>query len=237
MFEYQLNMAETVGFAIILLLLGRWIKKKVNFFEKFFIPAPVIGGTLFSIILLIGHQTESFTFTSNNDIKNLLMIAFFTTVGFSASLKILSKGGVGVALFLLAATILVILQDIVGNISLSLFLSMALMSIKLWELVELAGPLSVILIVQTILMAVFAYFVTFNIMGRDYDAAVISTGHCGFGLGATPNAIANMETFTATNGPSVKAFFIIPIVESLFIDFVNSMVIKGFASWIVANFM
>ena len=135
MFEYQLNMAETVGFAIILLLLGRWIKKKV---------------------------------------------------GFSASLKILAKGGVGVALFLLAATILVILQDIVGNISLSLFLSMALMSIKLWELLELAGPLSVILIVQTILMAVFAYFVTFNIMGRDYDAAVISTGHCGFGLGATP---------------------------------------------------
>ena len=69
MFEYQLNMAETVGFAIILLLLGRWIKKKVNFFERFFIPAPVIGGTLFSIILLIGHQTESFTFTFNNDIK------------------------------------------------------------------------------------------------------------------------------------------------------------------------
>ena len=235
MFEYQLNMAETAGFAIILLLLGRWIKKKVSFFEKFFIPAPVIGGTLFSIILLIGHQTESFTFTFNNNIKNLLMIAFFTTVGFSASLKILAKGGV--ALFLLAATILVILQDIVGNISLSLFLSMALMSIKLWELVELAGPLSVILIVQTILMAVFAYFVTFNIMGRDYDAAVISTGHCGFGLGATPNAIANMETFTATNGPSVKAFFIIPIVGSLFIDFVNAMVIKGFASWIVANFM
>ena len=116
MFEYQLNMAETVGFAIILLLLGRWIKKKVNFFEKFFIPAPVIGGTLFSIILLIGHQTESFTFTVNNDIKNLLMIAFFTTVGFSASLKILAKGGVGVALFLLAATILVILQDIVGPV-------------------------------------------------------------------------------------------------------------------------
>ena len=114
---------------------------------------------------------------------------------------------------------------------------MALMSMKLWELVELAGPLSVILIVQTIVMALFAYFVTFNIMGRDYDAAVISTGHCGFGLGATPNAIANMETFTATNGPSVKAFFIIPIVGSLFIDFVNAMVIKGFASWIVANFM
>ena len=399
MFEYQLNMAETVGFAIILLLLGRWIKRRVNFFEKFFIPAPVIGGTLFSIILLIGHQTETFTFSFNDDIKNLLMIAFFTTVGFSASLKILKKGGVGVALFLLAATILVILQDIVGpvlakalginpllglaagsipltgghgtsgafgpyleelgatgatvvavasatyglisgcliggpiarrlmiknnlkptenkagvddsilgsttevteerlfsavvyigiamgigatitlilgnhgikfpaylmgmvvaaiirnildfnqkqlpfteigivgNISLSLFLSMALMSMKLWQLIDLAVPLIVILLVQTVVMGLFAYFVTFNIMGRDYDAAVMSTGHCGFGLGATPNAMANMETFTTANGPSVKAFFIIPIVGSLFIDFINAGVIQAFATWIVKNFM
>ena len=399
MFEYQLNMAETVGFAIILLLLGRWIKRRVNFFEKFFIPAPVIGGTLFSIILLIGHQTETFTFTFNDDIKNLLMIAFFTTVGFSASLKILKKGGVGVALFLLAAVILVIIQDIVGpvlakalginpllglaagsipltgghgtsgafgpyledlgatgatvvavasatygliagcliggpigrrlmiknnlkptenkagvddsilgsttevteerlfsavvyigiamgigatitlilgnhgikfpaylmgmvvaaiirnildfnqkqlpfteigivgNISLSLFLSMALMSMKLWQLIDLAIPLIIILLVQTTLMAFFAYFITFNIMGRDYDAAVMSTGHCGFGLGATPNAMANMETFTTANGPSVKAFFIIPIVGSLFIDFINAGVIQAFATWIVKNFM
>ena len=399
MFEYQLNMAETVGFAIILLLLGRWIKKKVNFFEKFFIPAPVIGGTLFSIILLIGHQTGTFTFSFNDDIKNLLMIAFFTTVGFSASLKILAKGGLGVILFLLAAVVLVILQDIVGpvlaktlginpllglaagsipltgghgtsgafgpyledlgatgatvvavasatygliagcliggpiarrlmiknnlkpteskegvdnsllgsatevteeslfsavvyvgiamgigalinnmlakagikfpvylmgmvvaaiirnildfnqkqlpfseigivgNISLSLFLSMALMSMKLWQLIDLAVPLIVILLAQTVLMAFFAYFITFNIMGRDYDAAVMSTGHCGFGLGATPNAMANMETFTTANGPSVKAFFIIPIVGSLFIDFINAIIIKGFASWILAHFI
>ena len=399
MFEYQLNMAETVGFAIILLLLGRWIKRRVNFFEKFFIPAPVIGGTLFSIILLIGHQTETFTFSFNDDIKNLLMIAFFTTVGFSASLKILKKGGVGVALFLLAAVILVVMQDIVGpvlakalginpllglaagsipltgghgtsgafgpeleklgatgatvvavasatygliagcliggpiarrlmiknnlkpteskegvdnsllgsttevteeslfsavvyvgiamgigalinnmlakagikfpvylmgmvvaaiirnildfnqkqlpfseigivgNISLSLFLSMALMSMKLWQLIDLAVPLIIILLVQTVLMAFFAYFITFNIMGRDYDAAVMSTGHCGFGLGATPNAMANMETFTRSNGPSVKAFFIIPIVGSLFIDFINAGVIQAFATWIVKNFM
>ena len=399
MFEYQLNMAETVGFAIILLLLGRWIKKRVSFFEKFFIPAPVIGGTLFSIILLIGHQTETFTFSFNDDIKNLLMIAFFTTVGFSASLKILKKGGVGVALFLLAAVILVVMQDIVGpvlakalginpllglaagsipltgghgtsgafgpeleklgatgatvvavasatygliagcliggpiarrlmiknnlkpteskegvdnsllgsttevteeslfsavvyvgiamgigalinnmlakagikfpvylmgmvvaaiirnildfnqkqlpfseigivgNISLSLFLSMALMSMKLWQLIDLAVPLIIILLVQTVLMAFFAYFITFNIMGRDYDAAVMSTGHCGFGLGATPNAMANMETFTKANGQSVKAFFIIPIVGSLFIDFINAGVIQTFASWIVKNFM
>lgn len=393
MFEYQLNMAETVGFAIILLLLGRWIKRRVNFFEKFFIPAPVIGGTLFSIILLIGHQTETFTFSFNDDIKNLLMIAFFTTVGFSASLKILKKGGVGVALFLLAAVILVVMQDIVGpvlakalginpllglaagsipltgghgtsgafgpeleklgatgatvvavasatygliagcliggpiarrlmiknnlkpteskegvdnsllgsttevteeslfsavvyvgiamgigalinnmlakagikfpvylmgmvvaaiirnildfnqkqlpfseigivgNISLSLFLSMALMSMKLWQLIDLAVPLIIILLVQTVLMAFFAYFITFNIMGRDYDAAVMSTGHCGFGLGATPNAMANMETFTKANGPSPKAFFVLPIVAAMFIDFTNALVISLFAGF------
>ena len=392
MFEYQLNMAETVGFAIILLLLGRWIKKKVNFFERFFIPAPVIGGTLFSIILLIGHQTESFTFTFNNDIKNLLMIAFFTTVGFSASLKILKKGGVGVALFLLAATILVVLQDIVGpvlakalgidpllglaagsipltgghgtsgafgpyleelgasgatvvavasatyglisgcliggpiarrlmiknnlkptegkagfdssllnnesemteeslfsavvyvgiamgigatiniilekygikfpaylmgmvvaaimrnvidasqkplpfneigvigNISLSLFLSMALMSMKLWELVELAGPLSIILIVQTIVMALFAYFVTFNIMGKDFDSATIAAGHCGFGMGATPNGVANMTSVQEEFGLAPRAFFILPIVGAFLIDFTNSIVITFFVN-------
>lgn len=397
-FDYNLGMAETIGFAIILLLIGRWIKKRVSFFEKFFIPAPVIGGTLFSILLLIGHQTKSFQIGFNGDIKNLLMVAFFTTVGFSASLKILKKGGIGVALFLLAAVVLVILQNIlgvslakvlginpllglaagsipltgghgtsgafgpylenlgatgatvvavasatyglisgcliggpigkrlmeknglkptegkagmdatllgeevpvtedrvfsavvfvgiamgigsainpflaahkivlppyiscmvvaaimrnimdsmqkelpfneigiVGNISLSLFLSMALMSMKLWELVELAGPLSIILIIQTILMAFFAYYVTFTIMGRDYDAAVMSTGHCGFGLGATPNAMANMETFTAANGPSVKAFFIIPIVGSLFIDFCNAGIIQFFATVIIPKF-
>ena len=410
MFEYQLNMAETVGFAIILLLLGRWIKKKVNFFERFFIPAPVIGGTLFSIILLIGHQTGTFNLDTIKpadgeiSITDLLMIAFFTTVGFSASLKILKKAGRGVALFLFAATVLVILQDIVGpvlakvlginpllglaagsipltgghgtsaslapnledlgatgakvvafasatyglisgcliggpiarrlmiknnlksienknefdtslmeaktevteerlfsaivyigiamgigatlniilndflsahniklkfpaylmgmvvaaiirnildfnhkqlpfnevgiigNISLSLFLSMALMSMKLWQLIDLALPLIIILLVQTVVMALFAYYVTFNIMGRDYDAAVIATGHCGFGLGATSNAIANMEAFTDINGPSQKAFFVIPIVGSLFIDFINALVIQGF-SWGIVTFM
>jgi sodium/glutamate symporter len=125
---------------------------------------------------------------------------------------------------------------IIGNISLSLFLSMALMSMKLWQLIDLALPLIIILLVQTVVMALFAYYVTFNIMGRDYDAAVIATGHCGFGLGATSNAIANMEAFTDINGPSQKAFFVIPIVGSLFIDFINALVIQGF-SWGIVTFM
>ena len=389
MFEMNFNMAETIAFAIVLLLIGRKIKEHVTFLQKFFIPAPVVGGTLFSIILLIGHQTETFTINFNSDIRVLLMTAFFTTIGFSASLSLLKKGGIGVLIFLIVATILVTLQDvlgvtlakvfglnpltgghgtsatfgptlenfgavgaevvalasatygliagcliggpiarrllnkhnlkptnstvensdileedkkmitedsffkaviiigismgigsviypyiddflksisdgkmglpayiasmliaaifrnvsdsmkkplpfeeirIVGNISLSLFLSMALMSLKLWQLADLALPLIAILLIQTVMMAIFAYFITFNVMGRDYDAAVMATGHCGFGLGASPNAIANMETFTTANGPSPKAFFILPIVAACFIDFTNALIISFFIS-------
>ena len=399
MLEMNFNMAETIAFAIVLLLIGRKIKEHVTFLQKFFIPAPVVGGTLFSIILLIGHQTETFTINFNSDIRVLLMTAFFTTIGFSASLSLLKKGGIGVLIFLIVATILVTLQDvlgvtlakvfglnpliglaagsvpltgghgtsatfgptlenfgavgaevvalasatygliagcliggpiarrllnkhnlkptnstvensdileedkkmitedsffkaviiigismgigsviypyidgflksisdgkmglpayiasmliaaifrnvsdsmkkplpfeeirIVGNISLSLFLSMALMSLKLWQLADLALPLIAILLIQTVMMAIFAYFITFNVMGRDYDAAVMATGHCGFGLGASPNAIANMETFTTANGPSPKAFFILPIVAACFIDFTNALIISFFIS-------
>lgn len=115
-----------------------------------------------------------------------------------------------------------------GNVSLSLFLVMALMSMKLWELAAIAGPLLVILVVQTIIMAFFAYFVTFRVMGKDYDAVVLSAGHCGFGLGATPNAMANMEALTAAKGPSAKAFFVLPLVGSLFIDFFNAAIITAF---------
>ena len=116
----------------------------------------------------------------------------------------------------------------VGNVSLAFFLVMALMSMKLWELAAVAGPLLVILLVQTAIMFAYAYFVTFRIMGSDYDAAVMACGHCGFGMGATPNAMANMQAFTKANGPSFKAFFVIPLVGSLFIDFFNAVVITGF---------
>ena len=120
-----------------------------------------------------------------------------------------------------------------GELALQYFLAMALMSMRLWELESLAVPLVVILLVQTVLMAFYAYFVTFNMMGRDYDAAVLACGHCGFGMGATPNAIANMDTFTGANGPSPKAFFVVPIVGSLFIDFVNAIIITVFIKAIV----
>lgn len=393
MFTHTFNMAETLAIAVCLLLIGRWIKGKVYFFEKFFIPAPVIGGVIFSIISLIGYNMQLFVFDFDSSLKNILMVAFFTTIGFLASLKMLKKGGVQVFAFLLVATVLVVLQNVVGislakvfslnpligiaagsvpltgghgtsgafgpvlesagatgamsvaiasatfglvagcliggpvgkrlmakhnltsprevevfldgnenpsdiklllnedllfkaivfivlamgiggfitplaknlgivlpvyigpmivaaiirnvadeykieiplnainvvgNIALQLFLAMALMSMRLWELAALAVPLVVILLIQKLVMALYAYFVTFRIMGKDYDAAVMAVGHCGFGMGATPNAMANMESFTAANGPSPTAFFALPLVGSLFIDFVNASIITVF---------
>ncbi|MBC2855575.1 sodium/glutamate symporter [Cetobacterium sp. 2A] len=393
MFEYKFNMAETLAIAVVLLLVGRFIKSKISFFEKFFIPAPVIGGVIFSIITLIGYNTQSFMFGFDGSLKDLLMIAFFTTIGFAASLSMLKKGGVQVFIFLLVATGLVIIQNlagvgmakffglhpllgiaagsvpltgghgtsgafgpvleaagatgamsvsiaaatfglvagcviggpiakklmqrnklvgneeeaivysdealvddgkndlnegvlfealvyiilsmgiggfigpvfknlgitlpayigpmlvaavirnisdikktplpmhsinVVGNISLQLFLAMALMSMRLWDLAALALPLIVMLLVQTAIMGIYAYFITFNIMGRDYDASVMSAGHCGFGMGATPNAMANMESFSTANGPSPRAFFVLPLVGALFIDFTNATIITFF---------
>ncbi|MEG0069585.1 sodium/glutamate symporter [Cetobacterium sp.] len=393
MFEYKFNMAETLAIAVCLLLIGRWIKSKVYFFEKFFIPAPVIGGVIFSLFSLVGYNTKLFMFSFDGSLKDLLMVAFFTTIGFLASFKMLKKGGVQVFTFLLVAVILVVIQNgvgvslakafnlnpligiaagsvpltgghgtsgafgpvleaagatgamsvaiasatfglvagcliggpvgkrlmlknglkgpkendilldgskdsseekvslneellfkaivfivlamgiggfitplskklgivlpvyigpmlvaavirnladgtkneiplnainVVGNISLQLFLAMALMSMRLWELAALAIPLVAILLAQKLVMALYAYFVTFRIMGKDYDAAVLAVGHCGFGMGATPNAMANMESFTAANGPSPTAFFALPLVGSLFIDFVNASVITVF---------
>lgn len=392
MLELNFNMAETLAISILVLLLGREIKKRVNFLERFFIPAPVVGGVIFSILLLIGHNTGAFSFSFDNVLKDFLMTIFFTTIGFTASGKLLKKGGVGVVVFLVTATVLVVIQDIVGvsmakmfgehpllglavgsvpltgghgtsgafgpvleefgvtgglsvsiaaatygliagcliggpvakrlrerynlkpsledregtvevleeneenpvseetlfnavvvialsmgigyciapflkkygivipayigpmfiaaiirnvadiqkknlpmneiaitgNIALSLFLAMALMTLKLWELADLAIPIITILLVQTVIMALYAYFITFKFNGKDYDAAVMATGHCGFGLGATPNAMANMEVFTKENGPAPRAFFVLPVVGALFIDFTNATVITFF---------
>lgn len=385
-----LDMYQTLGLAIILLLLGTWIKSKVNVLQKYFIPAPVVGGLLFSLLMLVTHSMELVTFSFDSNLKNFFMVVFFTSVGFLASFSLLKKGGLAVAIFLFAAVVLVIIQNgvgvalakafglnpgiglaagsipltgghgtsgafgpyleergvtgatvvavasatyglvagcmiggpiakrlmekfnlkctddskkqtadseeekvtessifratcligiamglgatitpivkqaglslpaylipmliaaimrniidgtskktpineisIIGNVCLSLFLSMALMTMKLWELADLALPLVSILLIQTVVMGLFAYFVTFNLMGRDYDAAVMATGHCGFGMGATPNAIANMEAFTSVNGFSTKAFFVVPLVGSLFIDFFNAVVIQTFTS-------
>lgn len=121
--------------------------------------------------------------------------------------------------------------DILGNIGLNVFLSMALVGLKLWELAAVAGPMLIILVAQTIFMAIFAYFVTFNLLGRDFDAAVLAAGHCGFGMGATPNGIANMTAVVERYGPAPRAFFVLPIVGAFLIDFSNSIIITAFVNF------
>lgn len=116
--------------------------------------------------------------------------------------------------------------SVLGNVSLSLFLAIALMSLKLWDLAALALPFFALLAAQTLVMALFAIFVTFRVMGRNYDAAVLAAGHCGFGLGATPTAIANMQAVTQRYGASHIAFLVVPMVGAFFIDIINVIVIK-----------
>jgi ESS family glutamate:Na+ symporter len=116
--------------------------------------------------------------------------------------------------------------SLLGNVSLSLFLAIALMSLKLWDLAALALPIVILLAAQALLMALFAIFVTFRVMGSNYDAAVLAAGHCGFGLGATPTAIANMQAVTQRFGPSQIAFLVVPMVGAFFIDITNAVVIK-----------
>ncbi len=392
-FTCHLDMTAMLGIATILLLAGSGVKWLLPVLKRFYIPSPVIGGILFSIVTLLLYEFRICHFTYDGQLKDLFMMAFFTSIGFMASAKMLIHGGIGVFLFLICSTLLILCQNAagvsiaalcgehpllgvaagsislsgghgtsaafgpelekyglsgglsvsvacatfglvagsviggpigkllmakhqvvykeeksdvsfkdkrheeknchltdrsllrgallmtisialgslfirwlnsmdiiipaylgpmviasvirnisdltkhsipitsiytIGSISLEFFLAMALMTMCLWELKDLALPLISILAVQCVIMALFAYFITFRIMGKDYDAAVIACGQCGFGMGATPNAMANMRTFTLANGASPKAFFVVPMVGALFIDFVNAFVVTGF---------
>ena len=120
--------------------------------------------------------------------------------------------------------------EMLGDIGLNMFLAMALSTLKLWQLAAVAGPMLIILGIQTVLMAIFTIVVTFNIMRRDYDAAILSAGMCGFGMGATPNGVANMSSVTEKYGASPKAFFILPVVGAFLIDITNTVIITIFAS-------
>lgn len=120
----------------------------------------------------------------------------------------------------------------VGNISLSLFLGMAMISLRFWELQNLAMPLIAILAAQVVMMAFFAYVLAFPLLGRDYDAAVLCAGICGFGLGATPNAMANMSAVCYKYHYSVKPFLIVPIIGVMFADLINTGIITLFLNLI-----
>ena len=400
MFNIKMDMIQTVGLAVIILILGRFLRKKVKFFETYCIPSPVVGGFLFAIINLILRKTNLVIFEFDNTLQSFFMTLFFTSIGFNASWRLLKVGGKKVVMFLIMAVVLVILQNVVAvgvgyltgvdplialltgstamtgghgtaaamapiveelghtgaksvaiaaatfgliagsslggplanrlikgkklevvaekvdnekvrndeflfnndvrkldgenfakafflillsmfigsyvstflnqflnfpnyigpmivaavlrnisdnttkfdlhyeevhileDVSLNLFLGMAMISLKLWELGNVAGQLAVLLLAQALLAWVFIYFVTFRFMGGNYDAAVLSAGHVGFGLGATPNGIANMQSVCDKYKHSHIAFFVMPIVGALFIDFFNVAIISGFFSFL-----
>ena len=382
MTKINMDMIQTIGLAVVLLLIGIRLRKKINFFEKYCIPAPVIGGFLFSIIVFILRQTNIAQIKFDDTLQKFFMVMFFTSVGFNASLKVLKKGGKKVVIFLFVAAGLCILQNVVAvglskfvglppllalmtgstpmtgghgtsaavaptiealgpmykganaiaiasatfglimgsamggpiasrlikkhkllpehfvkdgiqhgdedideevlkrqkpfldgerfsmaffyiliamgigsylsifidylmsftnfeakeisileDVALNLFLAMALMTLRLWELIDLALPVFILLVAQVILIYFYLNWITFKAMGADYDAAVMVSGHCGFGLGATPNGISNMKAVTEKYIYSKMAFFVIPIVGSLFIDFANISIITIFTQF------
>ena len=386
----ELDMLQTLSLAVLVYLLGAFIRNRVSFFKKYFIPAPVIGGILFSILTLIANQALNFPIVLDNTLQDFFMNIFFTTVGFTISVQVLKQsgkqgfilgivavlllvfqnligvglakvfnihpllgvamgstsmsGGVGSAVafgptfedggainattigtaaatfgllmgsliggptakrlidkyhlesfykheeavsakessdiltdsgkmfntvisILVAAGLGTIIGkllnmtgitfpyyvgclfggavirniadsgklkirmkeiDMVGSISLNLFLSLALMTLNLAALVSLALPMIVILLTQTVFMMIYASLVTFKSMGKDYDAAVMAAGHCGVGLGQTPNAIANMSAVIEENGPAPNAWFILPVITVVLINLANPLIITFF---------
>lgn len=389
----DLNLFLTTALAVIVLLVGDFVKKRVEILRKFCIPIPVIGGLIFTILVSIGYSTQLFTFKLNFALSDVFMLAFYSSIGFTASYKLLKKGGPKVIKFLIVSIIVVILQNflgvylakllglsplvglatasipmtgghgtsaafapvleeaglqnaltitlaaatfglvagsliggptgkfliekyklitgketekvegiekvekgnekldekriysavyqllvsmalgsiismllkktgltfpasvgamiaaaivrniadystwlkiketeirIIGDISLILFLAFSMMSLKLWQLTDLAIPMIILLIAQTILMGLCAVFLTYKVMGKNYEAAMMAVGHCGFGLGAVPTAMANMQSVEEKYGPAPTAFFILPLVGSLFINFFNSAIIVAF---------
>ncbi len=123
-------------------------------------------------------------------------------------------------------------MDFIGTVSLNIFLTVALMNLRLWELLNLAGPLAAILAVQALAVTVFAATVSFWLMGRDYEAAVMSGGFIGFVLGTTANAVANMKTLVRKYGDAPRAFLVVPLVGAFFIDFTNAIIITAFLNWL-----
>lgn len=391
----NLDIYQTAAVAVFVYALGSLIKKKISFFNKYCIPASVIGGILFACLTLGLNLSGTVTIVTDTTLQNIFMTLFFTSVGYTASLKLLKKGGIQVLVFLVVSTVLIVLQNatgvtlagllgldplmglcvgsvplvgghgtsgafgpmleqefgvagaatvsisvatfglilggmiggpvakrrinkhklnpentvqlteeygdrtekphtpeefmkaffllfvaagigsvisgliqktgitfpsyigamlaaallrnlsdtsgkvtvvedivsLLGNACLTLYLAMALMSLRLWELANLALPMLIILAAQTVLMVLFSYFVVFFVMGRNYEAAVMSSATCGFGMGATPNAIANMQAITDIYGPAPRAFFVVPLVGSLFVDFVNSAILTMFINF------
>lgn len=121
---------------------------------------------------------------------------------------------------------------VVSDVALGVFLAMSLMSLQLWTLQGLGGPLLLILAVQFLVAFAYALLVVFRLMGHDYPAAVLCAGFGGFALGATPTAMANMAAVTQRYAPAPKAFLILPLVSGFFVDISNSLIIQRFINWL-----
>ncbi len=123
-------------------------------------------------------------------------------------------------------------MDFIGGIALNIFLVVALMDLKIWQLAGQALPLFVILVAQLALLVGLAILVSWRLMGRDYESAVMAGGFIGFAMGTTANAVANMRTLAGRFGPAPRAFLVVPLVGAFFIDFINALVITGFVNWL-----
>lgn len=179
-------------------------------------PAMIETLALFAVCLMVGKELSRALHGSFLELPAFVCV-LFTGVALRSTL---ARFG-GYEVFERCVSVL-------GNVSLALFLAMALMSLRLWELASLALPMFILLGSQALLMAAWAIFVTFRVMGGNHDAMVIAAGHCGFGLGATPTAIANMQAVTERFGHSAQAFLIVPMVGAFFIDITNALIIKLF---------
>jgi len=195
--------------------------EKISSDETAPVLAPPISSVLGTIMLL------AVCVEAGALVNRMLFSAGVTLPGFLTSMMvgiIITNGA-----DLLKIELSHIALDRVGELALQLFLCMSLMSIQLWTLTQAIGPILVVLGAQILVMTLFATWVVYRVMGRDYDAAVIASGFAGLGLGATPVGIANMNALTSKYCPSPKAFLVVPLVGAFFIDLVNALVIKFFA--------
>jgi ESS family glutamate:Na+ symporter len=123
-------------------------------------------------------------------------------------------------------------MEFIGGVALNIFLVVALMDLKLWQLAGQALPLFMILLGQLVLLVLLAWFASFRLMGRDYDSAVMASGFIGFAMGTTANAVANMRALVSRFGPAPRAFLVIPLVGAFFIDFANALIVTLFINWL-----
>lgn len=202
----SLDMLQSTGVGALALLLGMLMTRNIKWLQQFCIPSPVSGGLVFSIATLILYKVFHIELSFDGTLKDVFMLAFFTSVGFQSNLKVLRQGGKTLVLMLVLLVGIIVLQNVM--------------------------PLISILVCQVIVMVLLTYFLAFRLLGSDYDAAVLVAGICGFGLGATPNAMANMSAVCYKYHYTVKPFLIVPIIGAMFVDLINTGIITTFLNWI-----